>query len=213
MRIPFGKVRQAKSCRREMNKRFPTSCGLHIIADDMIIAASDEIEHDEIVRRIMQRARDKTIRFNKGKVQFKVPSVTYMCHIAGADGLSVDPAKVEAIVGMPKPACKADLQRLLGMVRYLAVYIPNESAITATLRMLLREDVEWDWNHEHDDAVSRIRIALIQASTLEYYNVHKPATIQCDVSQRGQGACIMQDGRPVAYASRAITSAEETIHN
>ena len=74
-----------------------------------------------------------------------------MGHIAGADGLSVDPAKVEAIVGMPKPACKADLQRLLGMVRYLAVYIPNESAITAPLRMLLRQDVEWDWNHEHDD--------------------------------------------------------------
>ena len=64
-----------------------------------------------------------------------------MGHIAGADGLSVDPAKVEAIVGMPKPACKADLQRLLGMVRYLAVYIPNESAITAPLRMLLRQDV------------------------------------------------------------------------
>ena len=47
--------------------------------------------------------------------------MTYMGHIAGADGLSVDPAKVEAIAGMPKPACKADLQRLLGMVRYLAV--------------------------------------------------------------------------------------------
>ena len=95
------------------------------------------------------------------------------------------------------------------MVRYLAVYIPNESAITAPLRMLLRQDVEWDWNHEHDDAVSQIRRALIQAPPLEYYNVHKPATIQCDASQRGLGACIMQDGRPVAYASRALTSAEE----
>ena len=132
-----------------------------------------------------------------------------MGHIAGADGLSVDPAKVEAIVWMPKPACKADLQILLGMVRHLAGYIPNESAITAPLRMLLRQDVEWDGNHEHDDAVSQIRKAIIQAPTLEYYNVHKQATIQCDASQRGLGACLLQDGRQVAYASRALTSAEE----
>ena len=132
----------------------------------MIIAASDEIEHDEIVPKVTQRARDKNIRFNKGKIQFNVSNVTYMGHIAGADGISVDPAKVEAIVGLPNPSCKADLQRLLGMVRYLAVYIPNESAITAPPRMLLRLDVGWDWNHEHDDAVSQIRRALIQAPTL-----------------------------------------------
>ena len=209
MRMPFGISSASEVMQKRNEQTFSDIVGVHIIADDMTIAASDEIEHDEIVRKVMQRARDKNIRFNRGKVQYKVSSVTYMGHIAGADGLSVDPAKVEAIVGMPKPACKADLQRLLGMVRYLAVYIPNESAITAPLRMLLRQDVEWDWNHEHDDAVSQIRRALIQAPTLEYYNVHKPATIQCDASQRGLGACLMQDGRPVAYASRALTSAEE----
>ena len=104
--------------------------------------------------------------------------MTYTGHIARADCLGVDPAKVEAIVAISKPACKADLQRLLGIVRYLAVYIANESAITAPLRMLLRQEVEWDWNNEHDDAVSQIRRALIQTPILEYYNVHKPATIQ-----------------------------------
>ena len=57
-----------------------------VIADDiMIIAASDEIEHDEIVPKVTQRARDKYIRFNKGKIQFNVSSLTYMGHIAGAD--------------------------------------------------------------------------------------------------------------------------------
>ena len=175
----------------------------------MITVASDGIEHDEIVRKVIQRARDKNIRFNKGKVQFKVSSVTYMGHVAGADGLSVDPAKVEALVGIPMPACKADLQRLLGMMRYLTLYISNESAITAPLRMLLTQDVEWDWNHEHDDDVSQIRRALIQAPTLEYYNVHTPATIQCDASQHGLGASLMQNGRPVTYVSRALTSTEK----
>ena len=132
MRMPFGISSASEVMQKRNEQTFSDIAGVHIIADDMIIAASDEIEHDEIVRKVMQRARDKNIRFNKGKVQFKVSSVTYMGHIAGADGLSVDPAKVEAIVGMPKPACKADLQRLLGMVRYLAGYIPNESHYSTT---------------------------------------------------------------------------------
>ena len=184
---------------------FSDIVGVHIIPDDMIIAASDGIEHDDIFRKVMQRSREKNIRFNKGNVQFKVSSVTYTGHIAGADGLRVDPAKVESIVGIPAPACTAGLQRILGMVRYLAVYIPNESAITAPMRMLLRQDVEWNWNHEHDNALSQIRRALVHAPTLEYYNVHTPAIIQGDASQRGLGASIMQDGRPVAYVSRALT--------
>ena len=50
---------------------FSDIVGVHIIADDMIIAASDGIEHDEIVRKVMQRARDKNIRFNKGKYSSK----------------------------------------------------------------------------------------------------------------------------------------------
>ena len=132
-----------------------------------------------------------------------------MGHVAGAYGLSVDPAKVEALVGIPMPACKSDLQRLLGMMRYLTVYIPNESAISSPLRMLLTQDVECDWNHEHDDDVSQIRRALIQAPTLEYYNVHTPATTQCDASQHGLGASIMKNDRPVTYVSRALTSTEK----
>ena len=101
MRMPFGISSASEVMQQRNEQTFSDIVGVHIIADAMIIAASDEIEHDEIV---MQRARDKNIRFNRGKVQYKVSSVTYMGHIAGADGLSVDPAKVEAIVGMPKPA-------------------------------------------------------------------------------------------------------------
>ena len=147
------------------------------------------------------------VKFNKTKVQFKVPNVTYMGHIVAADGLKPDTATVEAIVMIPKPENKSDLQRLLGV--YLAQYIPNESASTAPLRSLLKQDIEWDWQHEHDQALEKIQTALTSAPTLQYYDVNKTVTVQADASQRGLGACLLQQGRPVAYASRALTSAEE----
>lgn len=43
---------------------------------------------------------------------------------------------------------------------------------------------------------------------LRYYDVTKPVTIQSDASQSGLGCCLMQEGQPIAFASRALTQAE-----
>ena len=42
---------------------------------------------------------------------------------------------------------------------------------------------------------------------LHCYNLKKEVTLQCDASQSGLGAALMQNGQPVAYASRALTPA------
>ena len=43
---------------------------------------------------------------------------------------------------------------------------------------------------------------------LHYYNLKEAVTLQCDASQSGLGATLMQNGQPVAYASRALTPAK-----
>ena len=43
---------------------------------------------------------------------------------------------------------------------------------------------------------------------LKLYDVKKPVTLQVDSSQNGMGAVILQNGRPIAYASRALTETE-----
>ena len=119
-RMPFGISSASEVMQKRNEETFADIPGVRIIADDMIIAEKDETEHYVIVRKVMQKARERNVKFNKTKVQFKVPNATYMGHIVAADGLKPDFAKVEAIVMMPKPENKSDLQRLLGMVRYLA---------------------------------------------------------------------------------------------
>ena len=112
-------------------------------------------------------------------------------------------------MNMPKPTDVNSLQRLLGLIKYLAQYIPNESAITEPLRELLKKDAEWDWQPEHDKAIERLKAVLTSKPALAFYDVNEPVTIQADASQSGLGACLMQKGKPVAYASRAMTSAEQ----
>ena len=77
--------------------------GVNVIADDLIIAARNEIEHDAIMLRVLQRAHRENVVLNAGKIQFKVTTVTYMGNIVTKDGMRPDPDKIEAIVNMPKP--------------------------------------------------------------------------------------------------------------
>ena len=107
-----------------------------------------------------------------------------MGNLVSSKGLKPDPKKVEAIVDMPTPINVPSLQRLLGMIKYLAQYIPNESTITAPLRALLKKEVEWNWTFEHDSAMNKLREVLTSEPVLAYYDVTKPVTIQADASVR-----------------------------
>ena len=209
MRMPFG-ISSASEVLQERNSQaFGDIQGVHFVADDTIIAAEDEITHDKIIRQVMQRARERNVKFNKDKVQFKVKTVLYMGNVLTPEGMRADEKKIEAIVNMPTPEDKQALMRLLGMVKYLAQYIPNESVITAPLRELLKQHVPWHWEHEHEKALDQVKQMLTSTPVLQYYDVKKQVTVQTDASQSGLGCCIMQDGRPVAYASRSMTDCEK----
>ena len=139
--------------------------GVHVIAVDLIIAATDDQEHDIILNRVLQRTCDKGVKFNSDNIQFKISEVEYMGNLVSSEGLKPDPKKIEAIVNMPRPTDVTSLQRLLGMVKYLAQYIPNESAITQPLRELQKKDAEWAWHAEHDKALDNLKAVLNQQTS------------------------------------------------
>ena len=76
------------------------------------------------------------------------------------------------------------------------------------LRRLIQKAVEWCWDKVEDKAFTEVKQLVTQALFFAYYSPHKELVIQCDASRRGLGAAIMQEGRPHAYASRALTDPE-----
>ena len=99
--------------------------------------------------------------------------------------------------------------RLLGMATYLAKFVPHFSEITAPLRELLLRDIEFRWDDDkHGRALRQLKEMLISAPVLGYYDVSKPVIIQCDASSSGLGAVLLQEGKPIEYASRAMTPTE-----
>jgi hypothetical protein len=52
-------------------------------------------------------------------------------------------------------------------------------------------------------------LALSTDRVLRYYDVTKPVVLQTDASSKGLGAVLLQDGFPVAYASRTMTTTQQ----
>ena len=210
--MPFGLCSASGSASGVLQQRnddaFNGIANVHIIADDLIIPGADSPEHDEALRQVLQRSRERDVLFSPQKIQYKVDNVRYMGHIISSEGLRLAPDKVAAIVDMPKPTDRAGVQRILGMIKYLSSFIPNESDITLPLRQLTRDDAPWTWTGQHDRALHDIKVRLSTAPILRFYDVDKPVQIQADASSTGLSACLLQEGQPVAYASRTLTRAE-----
>ena len=80
--------------------------------------------------------------------------------------------------------------------------------MTKPLRELTAKDVDFQWDEPQQAAFDALKAAVTNTPVLRYYNLDEEVTLQCDASQSGLGAALMQNGQPVAYASRALTSAE-----
>uniref|UniRef100_A0A803KB09 Gypsy retrotransposon integrase-like protein 1 n=1 Tax=Xenopus tropicalis TaxID=8364 RepID=A0A803KB09_XENTR len=208
-RLPFGIKSASEVFQQKNSEAFGDIEGTHIIADDMIIAASTKQEHDDILNKVMERARKLNVKFNKDKIQYLVKEVKYMGHIISSDGVKPDDSKISAILNMPPPQDKKGLMRFLGMTRYLAQYIPKEASLTAPLRMLLKKDILWQWGPEQDKALNLLKSSLTQAPVLSYFDPAKQLEIQADASKDGLGACLMQERKPIVYVSRALSRAEQ----
>ena len=208
-RMPFGVCSASDVAQKMVDDNFSDIPGVLAVHDDIIVAGADGEGHDTALKLVLDRARERNIKFNRTKIQLRIDKVKYLGSIVSGEGFRPDPDKIKAIVDMPQPQNKQDLQRLLGMVNYLSQYIPNMSEITAPLRSLLKKQAQWSWYDEHDRSLAKIKEALTSSPVLRFFDVNKPATIQADASQNGMGGCLLQEGHPVIYASRSLTSAEE----
>ena len=106
-----------------------------------------------------------------------------MGHLLTPQGLRPDPEKIQAILQMPEPKDVTALKRFLGMVTYLAKFMPHLSEMTGPVRRLEDKDMEFKWLPQHSLAMDTIKKFLTEAPVLRYYDVSKQITVQCDASQ------------------------------
>ena len=109
---------------------------------------------------------------------------------------------------MPIPQDDTGIKRCIGMTQYLDKFIKNISTRIENMRKLTRKYVPWKWTDKEDDELNDLKKAITTTSTLIYYDVNQDVLIPCDAYKCGLGSVLLQQGQPVAYASKALTETE-----
>ena len=193
---------------KRISQLFENIEGVETDIDDILVWGTTKEEHDQRLEMALKRCEDIGLTLNKDKCVIGASSVTYIGHVLTPDGVKPDESKIKCILEMPAPTDKKGVMRLLGTVNYLAKFVPDMSQVTEPIRKLLRQDVEFEWTSHQETAFTKIKEILTRDPVLRYFDVSKPVTISCDASQSGLGSVLLQDGKPVAYASRSMTDAE-----
>ncbi len=211
-RLPFGLKVSQDIFQQHMDEILETLPGVVGISDDVCVYAQSDAEHDKNLHLLMQRAHEKGLVFNSEKCVIKTDQIPFFGNLYTAHGLLPDPEKIRDIRAMPTPGSRDDLQRFLGLMTYLSAYIPNYSSECQPLRDLLKKDVPFLWDEDHQTCFEKLKLLISTDSCLAYYDASKPLTLEVDASQKGLGAALLQEP-PIAYASKSLTPTQSAYSN
>jgi hypothetical protein len=114
---------------------------------------------------------------------------------------------------MKPPKDLKELQSFMGMVNYLNRFSPVIAQIAEPIRNLMKRDAPFIWQTEQQRAFQQIKDTISKSPLLAYYDPEKESVIQSDASMHGLGCVLLQDGKPVCYASRSLTDTESRYSN
>ena len=214
IRLPFGLSASSEIFEKHLNHALESLPGVLCIADDILVYGTGETDEeatanpDRSLQDLLQRCKDRGIVLNPDKMKLRMSEVIFMGHLLTNKSLKPNPAKVEAIFKMTRPQDVEGVQRLNGFVNYLAKFLPKLCDVMKPIRRLTRKDTPWNWSSEQDQVFAHVQRLVTETPFLCYYNPSQDLTIQCDASQSGLGAAILQNGKPIEYTSRALTDTE-----
>jgi hypothetical protein len=172
-----------------------------VFIDDILIYSQNEQEHEEHLRKVLQRLRDCQLYAKLSKCEFWISEVLFLGHIISRYGLAVDPKKVTAILDWKAPKDVRGIKSFIGMVGYYQRFIEGFSKIARPMTALLAEKVEFKWTPACQKLFETLKEKLTTTPVLIWLDVHKPFSVYCDASYTGLGCVLMQEGKVVAYSS------------
>ncbi|KAL0559106.1 hypothetical protein IC582_003696 [Cucumis melo] len=180
-----------------------------VFIDDILIYSKTEAEHEGHLRMVLQTLRDNKLYAKFSKCEFWLKQVSFLGHVVSKAGVSVDPAKIEAVTGWTRPSTVSEVRSFLGLAGYYRRFVENFSRIATPLTQLTRKGAPFVWSKACEDSFQTLKQKLVTAPVLTVPDGSGSFVIYSDASKKGLGCVLMQQGKVVAYASRQLKSHEQ----
>ncbi|KAM0028421.1 putative nucleotidyltransferase, Ribonuclease H [Helianthus debilis subsp. tardiflorus] len=200
--MPFGLTNAPSTFQRLMNDIFRPFLRKFVLVffDDILIYSSTWADHLSHLRLVFHSLLDNKLVAKLAKCVFGQTTVGYLGHVISAQGIAVDPDKIECIKNWPTPKTVKDVRSFLGLSGYYRRFIHHYASIATPLSDLLRKD-NFVWTPIQDEAFSTLKTLLSSTPVLRLPDFSKPFTVETDASGTGIGAILSQEKQPIAYYS------------
>ncbi|UYV62671.1 hypothetical protein LAZ67_2001503, partial [Cordylochernes scorpioides] len=180
--------------------------------DDIVVYAPTFEEHLRRLQLVLSCIQKAGLSLNHKKCLFGSRRIKILGHLVDANGIHPDPDKVEAVSKFPRPRNISELKSFLGLCSYYRRFIENFAGKARSLHDLLKTEKQFYWDAAQEKAFEVLKTALISEPVLGHFDESADTHLHTDASGHGIGAVLLQiqggKERPIAYASRSLTKAE-----
>lgn len=130
--------------------------------------------------------------------------VEYLGHIVSKDDVAIDPSKIQAMVDWPILKTIKALRGFLGLTGYYCKFVRYYGKISSPLTTLLKKKA-FRWTEAAEEAFTKLKHAMTITPMHALPNFTKTFIIDSDVFGVGIGVVFMQESRPPAFTSKALS--------
>lgn len=152
---------------------------------------------------VLQLLRDHQLVAKESKCLFGQDQIDYLGHVISANGLAVNPTKIQAILQWPSPRNVKELRSFLGLAGYYRRFVRQYATIAGPLTDLLRKET-FQWNEWEQVAFETLKQALGSTPVLALPDFSLEFHLETDASGTGIGDVLSQKGHPIAYYSQKL---------
>jgi Reverse transcriptase (RNA-dependent DNA polymerase) len=149
----------------------------HIYLDDIIIWSDSIQSHIAHVQTIMSCLRAHGLCLNNKKSKLFCTEVDFLGHHISARGIEANSSRVDKILNWPVPTSASEVRSFLGLVRYIAAFLPNLAEHTSLLSPLTAKEFERnfpEWTADMQYAFESIKKTVISRECLTVIDHENP---------------------------------------
>ena len=145
--MPFGLTNAPSTFMRLMNEVLRAFIGRFVVVyfDDILIYSKSLEDHLNHLRAVFDALRDARLFGNLEKCTFCTDRVAFLGYVVTAQGIEVDPAKIDAISSWPRPQTVTQVRSFLGLAGFYRRFVKDFGSIAAPLNELTKKDVPFVW--------------------------------------------------------------------
>ncbi|KAL4318769.1 hypothetical protein GQ457_18G015560 [Hibiscus cannabinus] len=203
--MPFGLCNAPSTFQAVMNSIFRPYLRKFVLVFfyDILIYSPDWSMHLAHVRTTFAILRQHQFFVKLNKCAFGQHELEYLGHIVTPHGVKVDQKKIRDVLSWPKPTNISELRGFLGLTGYYRKFVRDYGILALPLTNLLKKG-QFHWSAAAEAAFETLKKAMTTTPTLAMPNFNDHFIIECDASGDGIGAVLTQQGKPIAFMSRAL---------